>query len=478
MARVAASPTRAQGATAADRAASTALALDADQAQQTDQDKVLPLPGWLVKVYYIFPIVLYVPDVIFNYYVYSDGVTAPNGNLAQQIAQVGLWGFLSIGVVGMAYLLSVLAPWHWGKGHHIRAFFCGVGVVVATGITVWNSLAYRSVKFVSFPTDQYAYQLFPQLGQAQVPLTMIFAAVAPPFWGLFWALVQPTETGRSLAALRESHEERLLRLQQEAEIKRLRAEANARVREAQLRGMAATATAAREQASAFLARKSDTGPVVTVSEVSAESAASGDDSAPPAIEAPAGDGEQKVVSFFTSTHQRDLGRATSMSNHAAAAAPAARPGPVSASRSGALAQPSLMREPDVANAAGLPAADVAGWGQRRPPTPYGMPEPALQLGEAPEADAMTGTTGPRRAVRPGQTSSLLNAMNGPSPAHIKAITDAMRDLNIPLGKRGLTANQTKLLVPRVAEDLSIDPSAARALISKVLQHMAQSPTRN
>ncbi|HST89713.1 MAG TPA: hypothetical protein VLJ14_15170, partial [Ktedonobacterales bacterium] len=249
MARAAASPTRAEGAIAADRAASAALAMGAEQAQQTDQDKVLPLPSWLVKVYYIFPIVLYVPDVIFNYYVYSDGVTAPNGNVAQQIAQVGLWGFLSVGVVGMAYLLSVLAPWHWGKGHHIRAFFCGLGVVVATGITVWNSLAYRSVKFVSFPTDQYAYQLFPQLGQAQVPLTMIFAAVAPPFWGLFWALVQPTETGRSLAALRESHEERLLRLQQEAEIKRLRAEANAKVREAQLRGMAATAATAREQAS-------------------------------------------------------------------------------------------------------------------------------------------------------------------------------------------------------------------------------------
>lgn len=475
MARVAASPTRAEGATAADRAASTALAMGAEQAQQTDQDKVLPLPSWLVKVYYIFPIVLYVPDVIFNYYVYSDGVTAPNGNVAQQIAQIGLWGFLSVGVVGMAYLLSVLAPWHWGKGHHIRAFFCGVGVVVATSITIWNSLAYRSEGFKPFNTDSFAYQLFPQLGQANVPLTMIFAAVAPPFWGLFWALVQPTETGRSLAALRESHEERLLRLQQEAEIKRLRAEANAKVREAQLRGMAATATAAREQASAFLARKSDTAPVVTVSEVSVES---GDDNATPALEAPTGDGEQKVVPFFTSAHQRDLGRVTSMSNHAAAASPAARSAPASAPRSGALAQPSLMRDPDVANAAGIPSADVAGWGQRRPSTPYSMPEPDLQLGEAPEADALTGTTGPRRAVRPGQASSLLNAMNGPSQAHIKAITDAMRDLNIPLGKRGLTANQTKLLVPRVAEDLSIDPSAARALISKVLQHMAQSPTRN
>src|SRR5690348_1490267 len=457
MARVAASPTRAEGATAADRAASTALAMGAEQAQQTDQDKVLPLPSWLVKVYYIFPIVLYVPDVIFNYYVYSDGVTAPNGNVAQQIAQIGLWGFLSVGVVGMAYLLSVLAPWHWGKGHHIRAFFCGVGVVVATSITIWNSLAYRSEGFKPFNTDSFAYQLFPQLGQAQVPLTMIFAAVAPPFWGLFWALVQPTETGRSLAALRESHEERLLRLQQEAEIKRLRAEANAKVREAQLRGMAATATAAREQASAFLARKSDSAPVVTVSEVSAES----DDTATPAIEAPAGDGEPKVVSFFTSAHQRDLGRATSMSNHAAAAAPAVRPAPASAPRSGALAQPSLMREPDVANAAGLPAADVAGWGQRRPPTPYGMPEPALQLGEAPEADAMTGTTGPRRAVRPGQTSSLLNNMNRPAYEMFEpAIREAWQELSKGSSKR-VTERE---LVARVSEKVNKDEATVKTAI--------------
>jgi len=454
MARAAASPTRAEGATAADRAASTALAMGAEQVQQTDPDKVLPLPGWLVKVYYIFPIVLYVPDVIFNYYVYSDGVTAPNGNIAQQIAQVGLWGFLSVGVVGMAYLLSVLAPWHWGKGNHIRAFFCGFGVVVATSITIWNSLAYRSVKFTPFKTDEFAYQLFPQLGQAQVPLTMIFAAVAPPFWGLFWALVQPTETGRSLAALRESHEERLLRLQQEAELKRLRAEANARVREAQLRGMAATATTAREQASAFLSRKADTGPVVTVSEVGAES---GGDNATPAIEAPTGGGEQKVVSFFTSAHQRDLGRATSMSNHAAAASPA----PVSAPRSGALAQPSLMREPDVANAAGLPSADVAGWGQRRPSMPYSMPEPALQLNDAPEADAMTGTTGPRRAVRPGQAGSLLNNMNRPAYEVFEpAIREAWQELSKGNSKR-VTERE---LVARVSEKVNKDEATVKTAI--------------
>src|SRR6185437_10323739 len=49
--------------------------MDAAVAQQgsLDREKVLPLPGWLVKVYFIFPVILYIPDAIFNYYVYSDG---------------------------------------------------------------------------------------------------------------------------------------------------------------------------------------------------------------------------------------------------------------------------------------------------------------------------------------------------------------------------------------------------------------------
>lgn len=219
-----------------------------------DRNKVLPLPSWLRRLYFIFPVVLYVPDVIFNYYVYSDGVQ-PSGNLALQLPAYALWGFLSIGVVGMAYLLSVLAPWHWGQGHRIQAFFCGLGVVIATAITTWNSLAYRSEQFVSFRTDDWAYSLWPQLQARHISITMILVAMAPPFWGLFWALVQPTQTGRSLRQLQESHQERLLRTQQEAELKRLKAETNAKVREAQLRGMAATAATVRQQAAAVLSNQ-------------------------------------------------------------------------------------------------------------------------------------------------------------------------------------------------------------------------------
>src|SRR5690348_5440503 len=82
--------------------------------EAVEPDKTLPLPGWLVRVYFIFPVVLYIPDAIFNYFVYSDGVVAPAGApLLVQIAQVSLWAFMAVGVVGMAYLLSVLAPFHW-----------------------------------------------------------------------------------------------------------------------------------------------------------------------------------------------------------------------------------------------------------------------------------------------------------------------------------------------------------------------------
>src|SRR5215470_8668231 len=63
-----------------------------------EKDKVLPLPRWLVRVYFIFPIVLYIPDGIFNFYVYTDGVATKQPNLAFQIGFFALWAFVSLGV--------------------------------------------------------------------------------------------------------------------------------------------------------------------------------------------------------------------------------------------------------------------------------------------------------------------------------------------------------------------------------------------
>jgi len=270
-------PARVKLAACGPAATSVALTTDGahDERRPSGEEKALPLPGLLVKVYLIFPIILYIPDAIFNYFVYSDGAYVPNDSLPVQISQVLLWGFLSIGVVGMAYLLSVLAPWHWGQRHRMQAFFCWVGVLVATGVTTWNSLSYRSGTFNEFPTDKWIYQYFPTLAASHISLTMVLVAIAPPFWGLFWALVQPTQTGRSLRQLQEGHVEKLLRVQHEAELKRLRAEANAKVREAQLKGMAQTAAAARAQAETLFSRKD--------SDKSAQGGATAEGDAPPTM---------------------------------------------------------------------------------------------------------------------------------------------------------------------------------------------------
>jgi hypothetical protein len=220
-----------------------------------EREEPLPLPGWLTKLYFAFPIILYIPDAIFNYFVYSDGVAEIDwSNPILGGATIALWFFLSVGVVGMAYLLSVLAPWHWMKGHRVQAFFCALGVVIATAITTWNSLAFRSTNFVAFVTDQWAYGVWPALQANHVSVTMIIAAVAPPFWGLFWAIVQPVQNKRSLEHMQGSHAERMMRLQQEGEMKALKAQTAAQVREAQLRGMAQTAAVVREQAGTVAAQ--------------------------------------------------------------------------------------------------------------------------------------------------------------------------------------------------------------------------------
>jgi hypothetical protein len=162
----------------------------------TEHEESLPLPKWLGRLYYIFPIVLYVPDMIFNFYVYSDG-SGINLNRFDitSIPGLVLWGFLSAGIVGMAWLLSILAPWHWVRGNRFQSLMCWAGVFIATGITTWNSLAYRSIKFVSFKTDEW----FMGATGLHVPfsITMVLVSISPPFWGLFWMIVRLIQPGRN-----------------------------------------------------------------------------------------------------------------------------------------------------------------------------------------------------------------------------------------------------------------------------------------
>lgn len=428
-------------------------------AAEDEQDKTLPLPRWLERVYFIFPIVLYVPDVIFNYFVYSDGGKIPTGNPLLQVSQVLLWAFMAVGVVGMAYLLSVLAPWHWGRGHRIQAIFCGMGVIVATAITTWNSLAYRSTGFQTFPTDKWVDSLFPNL--QGISLTMVLVAIAPPFWGLFWAVVQPTQGNRSLRHLQESHEERVLRLKQDAEVKRLRAEANAQVRAAQLKGMAATAATARDQAAQLLRRgntsethalnpgnPSDSGaheqPQTTITEVAPEDSN-------PALPAPAN------VLQLPNVKPLPAGRGGAVfMNHAAAPTPTVRNAPNGGALPAAM-QPPLLGDVDASSAA---KGDPMPWPPRRPIVPGGG-----IMGTFFGEDDATGTTGPRPAVRrPGDNSTLFRSMSdGLSPQGEHLIDTVLRELNPNGSKKSVSR---KDMMSRLTSKLNGDEATAQKLIDQ------------
>jgi len=208
----------------------------------------MPLPQWLLRIYYIFPIILYVPDVIFNYFVYSKGVSTPfNGYDITTYPENALWLFLALGIVGMAWLLSILAPWHWARDNKFQSVMCWFGVLIATGITTWNSLAYRMSQTNSpFPTDKWVADTF-HITLAGFSPTTILVSISPPFWGLFWAIVQPSERRRSSHEEQQSHEARMLKIKLDAEMKAAKASASATVREAQLKGLAASVKAARNQ---------------------------------------------------------------------------------------------------------------------------------------------------------------------------------------------------------------------------------------
>ena len=373
MARVA-ETTRASSAPAANDAVERAPA-----APTADKEKVLPLPRWLTRVYYIFPIILYIPDGIFNFYVYTDGVKPPSADPVMQAGFFALWTFVSIGLVGMAYLFSVLAPWHWGQGHKIQAIFCGIGLLVATAITTWNSLAYRSETFNTLQDRPVDLQ---HLAATQGRQRLDHhdpgrrrAAVLGPLLGH-----RPADaTGRTLEQIQESHAEKLLRTQQEAELKATRAEANARVRAAQTKGMAATAAAARTQARAAFGRKDEQDGNVVEGQVIVESDELPAIAAPP--DSPADSGSShNVIQYptFAPSSGRDLAAAggrggMTFSNHAAAASPTTHAAP-SGARVG-MAQPALGFDADVQGAAGVPASDAVSFTPRRPATLLGNDSP-------------------------------------------------------------------------------------------------------
>ena len=416
-----------------------------------DKEKALPLPGWLVKVYFIFPIILYIPDAIFNYYVYSDGAYVPNAPLAVQISQVVALGL----------------PLDRRRRHGLSALRAG-----AVALDEWppaagdlllgrcpdrdrhhdleQPVAIAASPFMnSRPTSGSTphSRSWPRSG---ISITMILVAIAPPFWGLFWALVQPTNHRRSLSALQEGHQEKLMRVQHEAELKRLRAESNAKVREAQLKGMAQTAAAARAQAGTLFSRKDgDKGATGEQPAVSATATAKAE---PAPVTTPASDEEQggNILQMprFVATRPRGDGdvRKASMLNEAA---PATR-SHAEPARGAIAAQAPLMSDVDL-------RAPSTGTKSSRQPT-------AAYTPDVMEFDGgMTGTTGPRPAVRRvAEPSPLLRAMNEPSPVYVRAVDEAHAELS----GNGKRVTQ-KEWIARVAEKLNVDESSARTIFNRV-----------
>ena len=141
-----------------------------------------------------------------------------------------------------------------------------------------------------------------------------------------------------------------------------------------------------------------------------------------------------------------------------------------------MAQPALLFDADVQGSAGVPAADAIGFAPRRPSTPFGgEQQPAYEMSDA---EAMTGTSGPRRAVRRPEPGALTRSMNELPPRTVQAIESGMRELGLSLGKR-VTAAQTKQLGAMVAESLSVDEATARAAITRYMRTEAQKgATRN
>ncbi|HKD76591.1 MAG TPA: hypothetical protein VKB76_13895, partial [Ktedonobacterales bacterium] len=123
-----------------------------------------------------------------------------------------------------------------------------------------------------FPTDKWITDTF-HITLGDFSPTTILISISPPFWGLFWAIVQPAERRRSASEERENHLMKLERVKQEAEIKRLKAESNAQIREAQLKGLAASMKTARAQIGAALTNKEaqDTSQVTVTPEPASNS---------------------------------------------------------------------------------------------------------------------------------------------------------------------------------------------------------------
>jgi hypothetical protein len=166
----------------------------------------------------------------------------------------------------------------------------------------------------------------------------------------------------------------------------------------------------------------------------------------------------KIVNLPTvNTRDQGHGRSASFMNSVAPAGPSMHMEP--AGGQARLASQSPLFADSDAN--GMPASDTSGatW-TRRPPTFAGE----LLDGDATDSDAMTGTTGPRQAVRRSyESGTLMRSMNEVSPAYARAYDEAMSELKAS-GRKTVTATALNKLV---AEKLNIDEAHAKVIVARV-----------
>jgi hypothetical protein len=225
--------------------------------------------------------------------------------------------------------------------------------------------------------------------------------------------------------------------------------------------MAKTAAAARSQAAVFFARKRSDTAATEAGEGDPAEADEGNASVSAAAETAEASAPDNVLQLPSLKAGARDGGAVVMNRVAQA-----RPGPHAAPASGAraaAAQPPLLSEPDAQG--GTPQGDPVTWGGRRPPTPGAGLVPAL----FDQSDQLTGTTGPRPAVRrPGDNNVLFRGISEELPPRAEAaVEEVLRDLNRELNPSGTRRNlPRKEIIARLAKKLDVDDATAQ----KVLDH--------
>jgi len=129
--------------------------------QPVEQDKVLPLPGWLVKVYFIFRLFC-TCGRDFQLLCLLPTASPRRKPTSWSDRLIGC-GPSSVGARRHGVLPSVLAPWHWGQGHHIQrssAAWCVIATASLTCETAWP-IAARSKAPSPFQTDDWANSIWP-----------------------------------------------------------------------------------------------------------------------------------------------------------------------------------------------------------------------------------------------------------------------------------------------------------------------------